>query len=139
MSRGPSACQARGMRQRSALVVLLAVLAGGAAFGFVMLGRATASASASRQDGYRSGYADGLQAGTDQGRREGRALQEGAELPPAARRPVHDAFDAGYVAGANDAFGNYDGGWAYRTRYVITLEPGSNGVTYRIVSRALAQ
>ena len=127
------------MRHRSALIIVLAVLGCGAAFGFVMLGRATVSTSAPRQDGYRSGYSDGLQAGTDQGRREGRALQEGAELPATAQRPVQNAFDAGYVAGANDAFGNYDGGWAYRTRYVITLAPGSNGITYRIVSRTLSQ
>ena len=127
------------MRHRRALRIVLVAFAGSAAFGCVLLGRATASTSAARQDGYRSGYSVGLQAGTDQGRREGRALQEGAELPAASQRPVHDAFDAGYVAGANDAFGNYDGGWAYQARYVITLAPGSDGIAYRIVSRAPAQ
>jgi hypothetical protein len=61
------------------------------------------------------------------GVREGRALQ----VAPSAR----DAFQAGYTAGANDAFGGYDGGWDYDRPYVITLQKGANGVTYAIRSR----
>jgi hypothetical protein len=62
------------------------------------------------------------------GVRDGRALQ----VPPADRK----AFDAGYVAGANDVFSGYDGGWDLRRRYVITLEKGDRGIAYRISSRA---
>jgi hypothetical protein len=64
------------------------------------------------------------------GLEEGRALQQ-----PAAAR---DAFKAGYQAGANDVFGGYDGGWDYDRPYVITLEQGSDGVTYKIATRRKA-
>ena len=67
--------------------------------------------------------------------REGRALQEATAVPPASRPSVQDAFDAGYAAGANDAFGGYDGGWAVSTPYLVTLEPGPRQITYRIASR----
>jgi hypothetical protein len=46
------------------------------------------------------------------------------------------AFRAGYVAGANDAFGGFDGGWSLGTPYAITLERGSGGVSYRITKRS---
>lgn len=39
------------------------------------------------------------------------------------------------VAGANDAFSGYDGGWAVSTPYLVTLEPGDRQITYRIASR----
>ncbi len=58
---------------------------------------------------------------------EGRALQQPAQ--------ARDAFKAGYQAGANDAFGGFDGGWDYDRPYVITLTHGSDGVTYRIATR----
>jgi hypothetical protein len=61
------------------------------------------------------------------GVRDGRALQ----VPTAAR----SAFDDGYAAGANDAFGGYDGGWDLDRPYVITLKKGQDGITYRIASR----
>jgi hypothetical protein len=77
-----------------------------------VLGRVTAGGD--------EGYAAGV--------RDGRALQ----VAPDAR----DAFDDGYVSGANDVFGGYDGGWDYDRPYVITLEKGERGITYRIKSRA---
>jgi hypothetical protein len=40
------------------------------------------------------------------------------------------------VAGANDAFGGFDGGWSLGTPYAITLERGSNGISYRIKDRS---
>ena len=64
----------------------------------------------------------------EQGVTEGRALQ----VPPKARH----AFEEGYAAGANDVFSGYDGGWDYARPYVITLEKGDDGITYRIKSRA---
>ena len=64
----------------------------------------------------------------EQGVKDGRALQ----VAPTAR----DAFKAGYAAGANDVFSGYDGGWDYASPYVITLEKGDDGITYRIKSRA---
>lgn len=87
------------------------------------------------QAGDSAGYLRGLTAGQAQGRQEGRALQEGAALPPDSRPPVEDAFTAGYTAGANDVFGQYDGGWYLATPYVITLEQGSAPIAYRIGSR----
>jgi hypothetical protein len=38
------------------------------------------------------------------------------QVAPGAR----DAFQAGYAAGANDVFGDCDGGWDYDRPYVIT-------------------
>lgn len=80
-------------------------------------------------------YASGVAAGEALGVREGRALQEGAALPATAQRPVKDAFEAGYVAGVNDVFSSYDGGWSIGVPYVITLARGDGAATYRIASR----
>jgi hypothetical protein len=123
------------VRNRTALaLVLVAVIAVPAlvALGRVTAGRAPARRVAADQS---DEYFDGLQVGEAQGRREGRALQEGTELPATTRRPVHDAFDAGYVAGANDAFAGYDGGWAIGEPYVITVVEATGHIIYRIKSR----
>jgi hypothetical protein len=88
------------------------LLIGVLVIGAGVLGRVTAS----EPDDYGAGL------------RDGRALQ----VAPDAR----DAFEAGYAAGANDVFSGYDGGWDYDRPYVITLEKGENGITYRISSRA---
>ncbi len=105
----------------------------------VAVGRVTADRTGGRAAGYSAGHADGyvagLQRGEAQGRQEGRALQEGTELPPGSRRPAQDGFNAGYVAGANDAFGGYDGGWALAAPYVVTVEPGTGQITYRVATR----
>jgi hypothetical protein len=53
------------------------------------------------------------------------------QVAPSSR----DAFQAGYAAGANDVFGDCDGGWDYDRPYVITLGKGANGITYAIRSR----
>ena len=102
-------------------------LAGGA----FALGRVTADTGESGAEGRAAGEANaraaGLREGRAQGVQEGRALQ----IPAGGRR----AFRAGYVAGANDVFGGFDGGWTFRSPYVITLGHGSGGVTYRIDSR----
>jgi len=85
---------------------------GALVIGAAALGRVTAGRSDS--------YAQGV--------RDGRALQ----VPPKARH----AFEEGYAAGANDVFSGYDGGWDFDRPYVITLEKGEDGMTYRIKSRA---
>jgi hypothetical protein len=116
----------RGRVVKATLGLTLAVLA---AVAFVWIGRATADPKTSD-----NGYLAGVRAGDAQGRQEGRALQEGAALPANSQRPVMDAFNAGYAAGMNDAFGGGDGGWDLSVPYVVTLEKGAGPITYRIKS-----
>jgi hypothetical protein len=49
--------------------------------------------------------------------------------------PAGAPYDAGYRAGREAAFAGYDGGWSYGVPYVIMLQRGGPGVTYRIASR----
>jgi hypothetical protein len=117
--------------------ILLGLGVAAALFG---LGRVTASDPGHvRTAGYRSGfdvgYAAGLRAGHTLGVQEGRALQEGLALPAGTRSFATVAFNAGYHAGADDAFGGYDGGWSLTEPYLITLEPGTGGVTYKFAAR----
>jgi hypothetical protein len=126
----------RKTRLARTVIVVAAVLA---AVGFVLLGRLTADNSAARNSGYQAGhndgYADGLRVGNAQGVQDGRALQVGNDVPAASKQPVQDAFNSGYTAGENDAFGGYDGGWALSVPYLITLESGSGQIVYRIQHR----
>jgi hypothetical protein len=119
------------------IFIMLIGVVGAAAL--VMVGRLTADTTpthGSAQPVDQSDeYFDGLQVGEAQGRREGRAIQEGAALPAGSRRPVQDAFDAGYAAGTNDAFAGYDGGWAIGLPYVVTIAEGTGDVAYRIKTR----
>jgi hypothetical protein len=48
---------------------------------------------------------------------------------------VRHAFDDGHAAGANYAFGGYDGGWDLNRPYDVTLTRGSKGIAYRIAPR----
>jgi hypothetical protein len=48
---------------------------------------------------------------------------------------VRDAFDSGYVAGANDVFAGYDGGWAIGAPYVVTIVEASGHIVYPIKTR----
>ena len=115
-------------RQRTLAAVVLAVIAAAA---FVALGRATAPTPDTSR-----GYADGFLAGRAEGVQEGQAIAEAAGSPPASRDRVRAAFDDGYRAGANNAFGGYDGGWSFGRPYVVVLAKGANGITYRIAARA---
>lgn len=123
-----------GMISVIAVAAVVIAVGGGA-----LLGRATVDLHSAHQKGYQAGldegYFKGLPVGEAQGRREGRALEEGIALPAADRKPVADAFNDGYAAGANDAFAGYDGGWAIGTPYVIVLQPSNANITYRIASR----
>ena len=109
------------------LVVCLAGVCAGA--GLFLLGRATAGGEAP------GSYARGVEDGRAAGVRDGRAEQEVRSLPADARKGAREAFDDGYLAGADDVFGGYDGGWALSQPYVITLRAGGAGVTYRFASR----
>jgi hypothetical protein len=116
-----------------AVAIIAGVLIGVVAF---VLGRSTAPHAAHRSSTPAIGdYFDGLRVGEAQGRRDGRALQEGIELTPSARHVAQRAFDAGYVAGTNDAFAGYDGGWTLHTPWIVTLEGGSDQIVYRIRER----
>jgi hypothetical protein len=106
----------------------LAVIGIAAAIGSFALGRTTAPPPAADTG---RGFTDGYQAGRADGVQEGRALQVGQSLGGAAQ----SAFASGYVAGLDDAFGGYDGGWSLATPYLITLDAGTGGATYRIASR----
>lgn len=122
-----------GRSSKVALVVIAGVLIGGGAFA---LGRITAPHATHRSSTPEIGdYFDGLRVGEAQGRQDGRALQEGIELPRGERHVARSSFDAGYVAGMNDAFAGYDGGWALRTPWIITLDDGSGQIAYRIRDR----
>jgi hypothetical protein len=111
------------MRTFKALVVLALIVV---AAGGYLLGRTTVGEPAAGQPtpdrGYAAGHADGV--------REGRAEEATLNLPAGDKA----IYDAGYVAGAGDAFGGFDGGWDVDTPYVIVLHPGAQ-ITYRIASR----
>jgi hypothetical protein len=111
----------RAWVSRAAVVAVAAAIAV-LAFG---LGRHTAPRAAVGD------YERGLAAGEALGVQEGRALQVAGTGAPDVRK----AFDAGYAAGANDVFSGYDGGFAVDTPYLVTLEAGRGGVTYRIAIR----
>jgi hypothetical protein len=121
------------------------VLLGGAvaavAGGFFALGHVTAGAGDARAHGYQQGhvdgYANGLATGETQGREEGRALQASSIVPADSRQPAQDGFTTGYAAGASDAFGNFDGGWAVSTPYALTVQRASGNSVYAITSRTL--
>jgi len=124
-------CEESLMRISAKLIVavLAAALVAGGAF---LLGRETAPNTATKHSG---DYFAGLRAGEAQGREEGRALQAGSELPANAKDVARRAFDAGFVAGANDVFEGYDGGWQTTLPWVVTLDAGTGKVVYRIASR----
>ncbi|WP_028066127.1 hypothetical protein [Solirubrobacter soli] len=50
-------------------------------------------------------------------------------------RPTPGTYDAGYLAGREDAFSGYDGGWVLGDAYIVTLQRGGPGITYRFARR----
>lgn len=112
------------------LVLLAAMLVAGTGF---LLGRLSSGHGPTR--GFEQGYRAGLDVGQSEGIEQGRALQLGLSMPASSRSAAQRAFEAGYAAGANDIFGTYDGGWAFGRPYLVVLEPGEHGVTYRIARR----
>jgi hypothetical protein len=120
------------LRSRRAVAALAAVIA---ALGLVALGRVTAATDGVRARGHDAGYLEGLAAGHAAGVAEGRAYQATLSVPKESRRAARAAFASGYAAGANDAFGDYDGGWYLGRPYVVVLAKGRGAITYRIASR----
>jgi hypothetical protein len=45
------------------------------------------------------------------------------------------SYATGYRAGREDAFSGFDGGWAFRDPYIVTLRRGGPGITYRFARR----
>lgn len=125
------------MRLRGRIIVVAVALI--AAAGLVLAGRMSVDVSGERAEAYHQGVADGLRDGQAEGVRTGRALQVGSTLPLEDRAVATSAFDDGYVAGWNDAFGGFDGGWQTGVPYLVTLAPGGNGLIYRISSRTPTQ
>jgi hypothetical protein len=115
---------------RRAIAVLIGAALG---TGLFLAGRLTGDTDDARAAGYYSG----LRHGESRGIQEGRALQLTDALPQDARKAARAAFDAGYTAGANDAFGGYDGGWYVSRPYVITLAKGTGPITYDLRSRTM--
>ena len=112
----------------------IAVLVGAAlGTGLFLAGRLTDDTDDARTAGYYSG----LRQGESRGIQEGRALQLTDGLPQDVRKAARTAFDAGYTAGANDAFGGYDGGWYVSRPYLITLARGSGPITYDLSSSTM--
>jgi len=113
---------------------IIAVLVGAAlGTGLFLLGRLTTDTD----DGRAGGFYAGLRQGESRGVQEGRALQLTEALPEGTRDTARAAFDNGYTAGANDAFGGYDGGWYVSRPYLVTLVKGAGPITYDIGSRTL--
>jgi hypothetical protein len=129
------------MRVQIVKAALLGVAVAAVAGGFFALGRLTDDTGAARAHGVEQarsdGYADGLTAGEAQGREEGRALQAVSTVPAASRQAAQDAYGLGYSAGANDAFGNFDGGWELAAPYVLTVQRPTGTSVYSITSRTL--
>jgi hypothetical protein len=123
------------MATRRTKLLLAATAALAVAAGVFFIGRVTADTTAPASRQAVGDYFDGLRVGEAEGRRQGRALQEADALPATDRRPVRDAFDAGYAAGQNDVFAGYDGGWTLRVPWGITIERGGAKVDYRIAGR----
>jgi hypothetical protein len=115
----------------SALGVLALLVVAGS----LLLGRLSAGSHTGYRDGHDAGYAAGLATGETQGRQEGRAEQETSTVGAPSQVTAKSAFNDGYVAGENDAFTGYDGGWALRTPYIVTITNGTGGATYRIDAR----
>jgi hypothetical protein len=120
--------------RRSVTVAIATACGAAVAVGAFSIGRATAPAHSPPGSAI-GDYFDGLRVGEAQGRQEGRAIQEGIALPAGDRNPVRHAFDAGYAAGANDAFAGYDGGWALHIPWIVTIEGGAGQIAYRIKDR----
>ena len=126
------------MVSRRAKLVVTIVVGLVAAAGLFLLGRVTAPTPKSRTPSI-GGYIAGLRDGAAQGREVGRALQVGAELPAGDRHIAHDAFRAGYAAGANDVFAGYDGGWTFGVPWLVTLTRGGPDISYRIRQRTAVE
>ena len=119
------------MNRRKIVVAALAVVVAAAGLGAAfLLGRKTAPV-------HDRGWAQGYSVGYDEGVSMGRALQVGDTLPSTTKDLGTKAFQAGYVAGLDDSWGSFDGGWNIGQPYVVVIGKGVAGAAYRIASREL--
>lgn len=129
------------MRVQIIKAALVGVAVAAVAGGCFAVGRLTADTGAAHARGFdqgrTDGYADGLTAGETQGEQEGRALQATSTVPAASRQAAQDAYGLGYTAGADDAFGNFDGGWELAAPYALTVQRPAGASIYTITSRTL--
>jgi hypothetical protein len=129
------------MRAPIGKTAIVTVAVAAVAAGFFLLGHLSTGTSDAHARGYQSGhndgYFDGLNTGEAQGRQEGRALQAGSTVASDSRQPVQDAFNEGYAAGENDAFGNFDGGWELGLPYLVSVQRAPGAAVYRISNRTL--
>lgn len=51
------------------------------------------------------------------------------------QRPRARVLSGSFAAGHEAAFGDFDGGWAYATPYIVTLRRGGPGITYVFARR----
>jgi hypothetical protein len=63
------------------------------------------------------------------------AIIAGAFLAGRASAPSQPVVGGSYAAGREAAFSGFDGGWAYGVPYIVVLERGGPGVTYRFADR----
>jgi hypothetical protein len=49
--------------------------------------------------------------------------------------PSQPVVSGSFAAGREAAFSGFDGGWAYGMPYIVVLERGGPGVTYRFADR----
>ena len=103
------------MRTWKLLAILALIVVAAAGY---WLGRTTSPQPAVADQGYAAGV------------RDGRAEQGTIGLPATDKQ----IFQAGYEAGATDAFAGFDGGWDHKIPYAIVLTPGDD-ITYQIASR----
>ena len=54
-------------------------------------------------------------------------MQAASTVAADSRQPTQDAFNAGYTAGASDAFGNFDGGWEVAAPVPADRRPRGRG------------
>ena len=54
---------------------------------------------------------------------------------PRGATATRQSYARGYLAGREDVFLGYDGGWGYDEPYIIVLRRGGPGITYRIARR----
>ncbi|MBX6370634.1 MAG: hypothetical protein IRZ02_00040 [Acidothermus sp.] len=125
----PKSRPARGFHRRRAIEIWAGFLLAAAVIG---AGGFVAGIRSATDHGFQAGYATGEIAGV----REGRLLQGTAGLPGPSATQAAAAYEKGYTAGANDAFTlPFDGGWQVGVPYVVVLERGPDGITYRFASR----
>jgi hypothetical protein len=148
--------RAGGGGSRAALVVLGLLVLAGVGVGGYLIGRSSADTKKAKAEGrragealyakgtpryqaiYRAGFAAGQAAGTKTGVRQGAELGRKVGLEQGQRIGQLQGERQGIVSGANAALGGFSG-WQPGAFYIVKVEPGSQGVPFRIAFRKLMQ